>query len=76
LFDLNFDIDDLEWIGLDLDSLVGAGVAPGMTHAITSRVACASAITTTAVVDVPEEFEESEDSKLEDDFSSCRGSLF
>jgi len=74
-FDPDFDIDDLEseGIGLDLDPLVGDGVAPGMAHASTSRAtrpsrASASTTTTTVVENVPKESEESEDSKPEDDF--------
>jgi hypothetical protein len=74
-FDLDFDINDLEseGIGLDPNPLVGDGVERGMAHASSSRAtrpSCASTSTTTIVVaNVNEnsEFEESEDSELEDD---------
>jgi hypothetical protein len=76
-FETDFDINDLELrgIGFDSDPLGGARVseAPSMTHASTSHAAqptqaFASTTTTIAVADVPEESEESKDSKPKDDF--------
>jgi hypothetical protein len=58
-FDHDYDIDDLEWIGLDSDPLVGVGVAPSVAHASTNHATRASIGTTIAVADVPKEFNES-----------------
>jgi hypothetical protein len=64
-FDLEYDIDDSVCIDLDMDPLLGVGVAPGTTVPVTRQVAHASISTITVVADVPEQSDDFKDFELD-----------